>query len=201
MKADFKEILLQFMLMEEEDQKNNPLTPKQEEILLRVKSLLCILDKHRIKSRALKIHQELWKLKYDKEVSLQTAYRDLDIAEHIQGNMLKTNVQFERYAMGEWQKEEMVKAAEAGNTAGFNHGMANYIKIKQLDKPDPIQIDHRLIQPVQPIFGFFTELFTEHELPPEDELQREIEALLEPAKFKKNKGEYVDFEVVPQDTD
>ena len=196
MKSDFKEILLQFMLMDSEDQEKNPLTAKQEEIFLRVKELICLLDRHRIKATVIKLHRELTKIKTGKNLSQASAYRDLEIAEYIQGNMLKTNVQFERYSMGEWQKEEMAKAAEAGNTAGFNHGMANYIKIKKLDRPDPIEIDYSQLVPVRPIFGFFTELFTEHELPPEDELQREIEALLEPAKFQKKKGEYVDFEEI-----
>lgn len=199
MKADNKDILLEYLLTPEDER--GSLTEKQGEILQRVISVISLLEKHRIEKQVIDLHLALTKEKTGKEINRSTAYRDLDAAKYIQGNLIDINRKFERASLSQWTKEVMAKALEKDDIRSFNMGMANLIKLQGLDRPDPIDVDYSKLKPVQPIFGFFTELFADVELPPEDELEREIQALLEPEKFKKKKGEYVDFEEISEQTD
>src|SRR5690606_18681041 len=130
-----------------------------------------------------------------KEVSLAQAYRHLDIAKYVLGNIQEINRKFERMALANWQKKLMARAEELDDIRGFSQGMTNLIKLLGLDREDPIPLDYSKFQPVQPIFGFFPELFDQNELLSDDELLRELEELKNPKKYRKKEldAEYVDF--------
>lgn len=194
MKSDIADIILEYIVAPEDERPK--LTNKQIETFERITVLCSLLERHRIDKDVIKIYRTT-QAEGGKEVSVAQAYRHLDYAKYVLGNIQEINRKFERVALANWQKELMQRAREIDDIRGFNQGMANLIKLYGLDREDPIPIDYSQFQPVQPIFGFFPELFEQNELPPDDELLIELEKLRNPEKYRKNKFddvEYVDFE-------
>lgn len=198
MNLDTKEILLSYLSTPEEER--GALTPKQGETLLRVIRVIALFDNHRVEKHVVDLHMALMK-EMGTPISRATAYRDLETAKYIQGDVMKINKKFERWSAGEWIKEAMTKCMAVDDFRSFFAGAAILAKTYEFDKRDTVDIDYRTLRPVRPIFGFFPDLFSDVELPEtEEELQREIEALKSPAKFRKT-GEYVDFEDIDERTD
>lgn len=196
MTHDGKEVLLQYVKTPEDER--GSLTEKQEEIFLRVVQMISLKEKHRVDKDAIAIHMELQKQK-GKSISQAAAYRDLNTAKFIQGEINEVHRKFERYALSNWTKEVMMKAIEIDDLRAFNQGMANLIKINRLDQPDPIPIDYSKFQPVRPVFGFFPDIFTHQDLPEsEEDFLEEMRRLREPEKYKKKvlDGEFDDHEEV-----
>lgn len=191
MSTETADIILHWIKTPEEERQK--LTAKQDQVYRRTVSLISLLEKHRIDKDAIDIYLQLQADKGD-PISKAQAYRDLDRAKYIQGNITQIHRKFERNSLAAWQKEVMEKAVALNDIRGYNQGMANLIKLLGLDREDPIPLDYSKFQPVRAVFGFFPELFPHNELPSDDELLLKIEELKNPAKFKKEKnGEYVDF--------
>lgn len=197
--ADTKEILLRWVKTPEKDRK--PLTPKQEEIYMRVIQMCTLIERHRLDKDAVAIHLEIQAmkdeiptLKGDKlvytdgknKISQAVAYEDLHKAKYLLGEINRINTRFERYTLSNWQKEMMVKAEILSDIRGFNGGAANLIKVLGLDRPDEIPIDYTQMTPVRPIFGFFPEIIPHENVPEDhDEFLEKMRELRSPAKFKK----------------
>jgi len=191
---DTKEVLLQWVKTPEKDRA--PLSPKKEEMYLRVVQLCTLVDRHRHTKDAISIHMEFQRVKGN-SISQAVAYNDMSIAKYILGEINLIQKRFERYSNANWQKEVMAQAVEIGDLRAFNGGMANLIKLQELDTPDEIPIDYTQWEPVRPIFGYFTHLFTDEDLPEDDEeFLIKMEELRSPAKFKKSLDHVpnIDFE-------
>lgn len=197
--ADTKEILLRWVKTPEKERK--PLTPKQEEIYMRVIQMCTLIERHRLDRDAVAIHMEMQAMKDmvpsmkgnklvftegKNKISQAVAYEDLHKAKYLLGEINRINARFERYSLANWQKEVMAKCEQAGDYRGFNGGSANLIKIQGLDRPDEIPIDYTQMTPVRPIFGFFPEIIPHENVPEDhDEFLEKMRELRAPAKFKK----------------
>lgn len=193
MKVDIGEMILEH-IKTPEDQRP-ALSEHQQKTFLRVMSLCSLLERHRVDKEVIDIYREI-ELSKGEEVSIASAYRHLDLAKYVRGNLSEIVRKYERIALADWQRKIMQKAEAIDDFRSFNSGVANIIKLLGLDRPDPIPVDYSKLTPVQPIFGFFTDLF-DNEFQTDEELLQELQELQNPKKYQKsNVGEYVDYEEV-----
>lgn len=174
--------LLQYILKPEDERDGLP--DKLREQYHRIVMLVGLMSQHRITRDVIDIYMKLQK-DNGSRISQSQAYRDLEDARYVVGEMESINKKFERVAMANWQKEVMKKAVEMDDIRGFNAGMANIIKILGLDRNDPSPIDYTKLQPVRPLFGFYPELFTHDDLPSDEDFLATIEELSRPKKYRK----------------
>ena len=186
---DTRDMILTWLKTNEEERP--VLSEKQSEIFRRVMSCVALSEQHRLDKDVVDIHMALEKENHVK-ISRAQAYRDLDIAKYIRGDLQAINRKFDRLMMRNWQMESMQRTFSQGNDDAFNKGMANLIKIVNPNGEDN-QLDPEDINPVRPMFGFFTELFEHVDLPETpEELEADINMLIDPPKYKKKEEENYD---------